>query len=95
MDFLADLGRLALFADLPASELEAIALRRDDEVDVRPGIALPDDPLAGREGPLVAAECDGLELARRQVGEQGQSPRSARKSTLTSVTSRAYRDPDP
>ena len=26
MDFLADLGRLALFADLPASELEAILL---------------------------------------------------------------------
>jgi CRP-like cAMP-binding protein len=30
VDFLADLGRLALFADLPASELEAIALRCDE-----------------------------------------------------------------
>ena len=29
-DFLADLGRLALFADLPASELEAIAQRCDE-----------------------------------------------------------------
>ena len=30
VDFLADLGRLALFADLPASELEAIAHRCDE-----------------------------------------------------------------
>jgi CRP-like cAMP-binding protein len=30
VDFLADLGRLALFADLPASELEAIAQRCDE-----------------------------------------------------------------